>query len=110
MRAPRTAGTEQLWPFLLGDLICRYWFYPLLALAWSALWCAMRAKFFPARIAGWCLVAGLFAGGLQGWRYPRMADKQFAYYVVRFAQARPGEHVVIPIFPDWQMELIKHAQ
>jgi len=47
-------------------------------------------------------------GLVTGWRYKEYPDEHFDAYALKVQNARPGEHVVIPIVPvPWTMELVK---
>ena len=47
-------------------------------------------------------------GIVHDWKYGAFPDDHFAVSVQRLRDAKPGDHVVMPIVPDgWQMELVK---
>jgi hypothetical protein len=110
LHSPLISGNGTLWQLLLSNDLSRYWYYPMLAFLWSAAWCAFNGRQRVFKVIGVCILLPMFLGVKSGWRYPLAPDEHFALSVQRFKQASPGEHVVIPIYPDnWDMELIKHG-
>ncbi len=110
MHSPLIEGPKPAWQLMVDDFFCRYWYYPMLAFFWSAAWCIFRSHLRLAKIAGYCILVPLLYGVVRDWKYPPFADHHFQLYAQQFEQARPGEPVVIPLYPDpMDMELVKHA-
>lgn len=108
LRSPLTGGVKPAWDMLVYAVSARYWFLPMLAFAWSALWCAGygRARWF--RIAATCILLSMCFGVVRDWRYEAFADEDFAAEIQRMRDAKPGEHVIVPTVPQgWSMELVK---
>ncbi len=105
---PLTEGSKPAWDSVLLDVSARYWFLPMLAFTWSALWCARYGRDRLFKIAGICTLFAMLVGVVRDWRYAPFPDAGFAGSVQRMRDAKPGEHVVLPIPPDgWHMELVK---
>jgi hypothetical protein len=109
IRAPfMSEGGLPLWQQLVRDPGGRYWYYPILSFLWLAAWCVSRRPSRALVAAGYCILLPMLAGVFLDWRYQPFADHHFDAYVQKLAAAQPGEHVVIPIYPDpYTMELIK---
>ena len=108
LRSPLTSGSKPAWDSLLFAVAARYWFLPMLAFTWGALWCARygRARLF--RWAGAGIVLCMVLGVVRDWNYGRIPGEDFSVGVARMSAAQPGEHVVMPIVPaGWSMELVK---
>jgi hypothetical protein len=106
--SPLIGGSQPLWYRLVDDPSARYWFFPMLAFAWSAVWCALYApnRFF--KLAGTCIFLTMSIGIVRDWQYGGYADVHFAVSVQRMQNAKPGEHVIMPVVPEGtHMELIK---
>ena len=96
------------WSLLATDWECRYWFYPLLAFLWSAVYCIAQRRVRLVRIAGFCVLIPLIAGVVKDWKYPPFGNYHWTDQVRLVEQARPGEHILIPLYPPgWSMELVK---
>lgn len=105
--SPLTEGLIPAWDSLLVDNSARYWFFPMLAFVWSAIWCVSSGRRI-VRIVGICALAVMQVGIIRDWRYPAYADSCFAASVQRMHDARVGDRVSIPIAPEgWHMELVK---
>jgi hypothetical protein len=105
---PLTSGNKPAWDLLIIDNSARYWFLPMLAFVWSAVWCAVygRARLF--RIAGTAILLIMSVGILRDWNYRPYPEDHFAASVLLMEQAKAGDRVVIPVMPDgWHMDLIK---
>lgn len=89
----------------IGD---RYYFLPMLAFLTVLFWIA-TAMDAPGKLRrfAWALLLLLPIGIYRDWRYPSFSDLHFQDYATRFAQAPSGTTVIIPINPDWSMELTK---
>jgi hypothetical protein len=108
LRSPYVAGSKPLWEVLAGATASRYWFLPMLAFAWSAIWCARYAINRLSRIASTGILLLMIIGVVTDWRYPAPPDEHFPQSVRRVQDARPGTQLTIPIVPDgWQILLVK---
>jgi hypothetical protein len=108
LHSPLIAGPRPLWDLLVGNVASRYWFFPMLVFLWSALWCALYGRDRLFKIAGICLCFAMLIGVADDWRYRTFPDDNFAGSVQRMRDARPGDHVIMPIPPKgWSMELVK---
>ncbi len=110
LSSPLVGGSKPLWDLLVDAFSARYWFFPMLAFVWSAVWCALHGRNRLFRIAGSCIVLCMTFGIVHDWRYRALPDDHFVGFVQRMRDAKPGDHVVVPIVPQgWQMELVKRG-
>jgi hypothetical protein len=108
LRSPLAVGSMPAWELLVTDVSGRYWFFPMLAFVWSAVWCALYGRDHLFKIAGTCTLLFMSVGIARDWRYKAFPDDHFAVAVQHVQQAKPGEHVIIPVVPEgWHMELVK---
>lgn len=108
LSSPLVGGSEPLWDLLVNAFSARYWFFPMLAFVWSAVWCALYGRHRLFRIAGACIVLCMAFGIVHDWRYGALPDDHYAVFVQRMRDAKPGDHLVFQIVPEgWQMELVK---
>jgi hypothetical protein len=108
LRSPIGAGLQQQWEFLATSTGGRYWFFPMLAVAWSLVWCAFQSASKPCQLMGAFFLAFMLCGEIRDWRYPPFADAHFSQYADQLAAAPPGTTVIIPICPEGcKMQLIK---
>jgi hypothetical protein len=108
LRSPLAAGLQRQWEFLATSTGGRYWFFPMLAVSWSLVWCATQSASKPCQILGLIGLAAMLCGEVRDWKYPPFPDKHFPLYVNQFAAAPPGRPVTIPICPEGcNIELIK---
>jgi hypothetical protein len=108
LSSPLVGGSKPLWDLLVDAFSARYWFFPMLAFAWSAVWCALYGRNRLFRIAGTGIVLCMAFGVVHDWKYRALPDDHFVAFVQRMRDAKPGDHLVFPIMPEgWQMELIK---
>jgi hypothetical protein len=97
------------WEMLAHGNGVRYWFFPILALAWTLLWCARRREMAIksvsiALLCVMCLTVPL------GWRLPALRDFHFDQFARSFDAAAPGTTMVIPENPPgWTLQLVKHG-
>jgi hypothetical protein len=111
LRSPLIPGTRPLWDLLVSEVAARYWFFPMLVFLWSSVWCALYARDRAFKIAGTCLCFAMLIGVASDWRYGKFPDDNFAASVRRLHEAKPGDHVIVPIPPaGWSMELVKKAK
>jgi hypothetical protein len=86
----------------------RYYFFPGLAFLASLVWIALGEPVHSAfRYAALLILLLMPIGIVRDWLYPTFADFDFQHYVEEFDRAAPGTTVIIPINPDWQMQLTK---
>jgi hypothetical protein len=108
LRSPLTQPGAPAWDVLIDLNSGRYWFFPMLAFVWSAVWCALVGPDRLFRIAGACVLLTMSVGILRDWRFAAYPNPSFATSVERLHDARPGDRVVMPIVPPgWSMELVK---
>ncbi|MGA7339126.1 MAG: hypothetical protein WBE72_06235 [Terracidiphilus sp.] len=87
----------------------RYWFFPILAFAWTLLWCARGKSMALRSIAGVLLCVMCFTVPT-GWRVPALKDVHFEQSARRFEAAPAGTIMVIPEDPEgWTLRLVKHS-
>lgn len=100
--SPLIIGPLPRWQLLAIDKGGRYWFFPMLALLWSMLYCGTRKS---SRLL---LLVFLSRGIWHDWRYWAYKDENFGVYARQFEQASAGTKMTFPIYPDGHsMELIK---
>jgi hypothetical protein len=98
-----------VWEVLAVAGTTRYWFFPVLAFAWSLLWC-FRSQPALLKVVSVCLLILMCFGILRDWRHPALLDLHFAEYVKRFEAAPVGTTVTIPVNPEgWDMRLVKRS-
>jgi len=108
LRSPLIAQAGPLWQTLANTGNSRYWFFGALAFVWSSSWCALHAQARPFRLVGTLILVAMSVGLVTGWRYKAYPDEHFDAYALKMQNARPGDHVIIPIVPlPWTMELVK---
>jgi hypothetical protein len=108
LRSPLTSGAKPAWDLLIVDNSARYWFFPMLAFVWSAVWCAVYARDRLPKIAGTCILLTMSVGIVRDWSFTKYPEDYSAVFLQRMREAKPGEHVIIPVVPDgWHMDLIK---
>jgi hypothetical protein len=108
LRSPLIGQPGPLWETLANTGGSRYWFFGALAFVWASIWCALHAQARPFRLVGSLVLVSMSVGLVTGWRYKEYPDEHFDAYALKVQNARPGEHVVIPIVPvPWTMELVK---
>ncbi len=103
-------GTSSLpmWPQMMEVHSCRYWYFPMLALLWGAVWCFQSAPARVWRFLGGVVLVATSAGIVQDWRYPNFPDQHFQAAAQRFAAAPKGTRVEIPEAPKgWTAILYK---
>jgi hypothetical protein len=108
LHSPLTPGNKPAWDWLIVDNSARYWFFPMLAFVWSAVWCAVYGRDRLFKLAGTCILLIMSLGIVRDWNYVPYPDDHFAVSVLRLREAKPGERVVIPVVPEgWHMDLVK---
>jgi hypothetical protein len=108
LSSPLAGGLQRQWEFLATSTGGRYWFFPMLAVSWSLVWCATQSESKTCQILGLICLAAMLCGEVRDWKYPPFPDKHFPQYVHKFAAAPPGSLVTIPICPDGcNIQLIK---
>jgi len=110
LASPLAAGDKRAWDLLIIDNSARYWFFPMLAFVWSAVWCAVYGRNRLFKIAGMGILLIMPVGIVRDWNYQPYPEDHFAASVVRMEEAKAGDRVVIPVMPDgWHMDLIKKS-
>jgi hypothetical protein len=96
-----------IWNLLAAAPQSHYWFFPMLAFAWSLVWC-LNSRTQLLQITAAALLLLMCVGFLRDWRYSAFEDLQFPNYAKRLAAAPQGTIIMIPVNPPgWNMELIK---
>jgi hypothetical protein len=88
----------------------RYYFFPMLAFLATPIWMlsSKAAKSAIPRCAALIVLLCLPIGIWRDWRYRAFPPTDFKDYVERFERTAPGTRITIPIYPLWQMDLVKH--
>jgi hypothetical protein len=108
LRSPLIPPIKPLWEMLAYQNSARYWFFPTLAFVWSAVWCALYARQHFVKIVGACVFLAMSIGIVDSWIYRGYPDEHYALSLRLMREAKPGEHVIIPIVPEgFHMELVK---
>jgi hypothetical protein len=108
LRSPLTQPGAPAWNVLMDLNSGRYWFFPMLAFVWSAVWCALVGRNRVFRRAGMFVLLTMSVGILRDWRFAAYPNPSFADSVRNLRDAKPGERIVMPIVPPgWTMELVK---
>jgi hypothetical protein len=111
LRSPLIPGSRPLWDLLVSEVASRYWFFSMLVFLWSAVWCSLYGPDRLFKIAGSCLCFAMLIGVASDWRYGSFPDDNFAASAQKVREAKPGEHVIVPIPPKgWSMEFVKKAK
>lgn len=85
----------------------RYWILPIFCFLLTLFWLANRAEHKIIRFLSIGLLILSSIGIVSDWRLPPYQDLDFPKYAAKFSEAKPGEEVIIPINPNWEMRLIK---
>jgi len=93
---PLIAGPLPLWQLLALDRSARYWFFPMLAVLWSLLFCATQKQNKTFRIGGMFAFVVLLHGIVHDRRYPPFPNQQFQSFLERFDAAASGTLVAVP--------------
>jgi hypothetical protein len=110
LATPSAYSTQHLtrWQILAGTSGIRYWFFPMLAFAWSLVWCLQSESKLLKRVSAVLLCLMCF-GILRDLRYPAQPDRHYPELVRRFEAAPPGTVADFPENPlGWSMRLVKH--
>jgi hypothetical protein len=102
-----TAPGQTLWEALAQAREEHYWFFPILAFAWSLVQCTQlggsRLKF-----AGVYLLCLMCVGIVHDWRHPAFVDFHFAAQAKQFETLPPGTAAILDENPDgWHVYLTK---
>jgi hypothetical protein len=107
LESPLVSRTVPQWPILESAYGIRYWFFPMLALVWSLIWCSVSAN-MPLKVVSIVLLIFMLRGVTRDWRYPPFPDKNFPKTASDFEAAAPGTAFEIPLYPDgWTLRLTK---
>jgi hypothetical protein len=76
---------------------------------WTATWCAWRGEIRLARFAGLAVLLLTLIGVYEKWSYPPWPESHWSADVARFANLKPGEHMLFQVYDPGgrSMELIK---
>ena len=98
------------WTGLMISGGMRYYFLPSIVFLWAAVYCMVRTPARFIRRSGYCILLLTALGAVRRWEYPRYDKDNFEAAVLRFNQARSGEHIVLPMHPNqyWTVTLVKH--
>lgn len=110
LQNPMISDTQPQWRVLADATGLRYWFFPMLAFVWAAIWCVSRSGIqWPRFIAGLALVC-MLAGIAKDWKYPGFNSHNFRAFARRFQSMPVGRAMVFPLYPDgWTMQLAKKS-
>lgn len=87
----------------------RYYFLPMLAFLASLFWIAsLKPSARAFRYFAIALLLLLPVGIYRDWRYPPFENFRFAEFAKQFERVPSGTKFIIPINPEWLMELTKH--
>jgi len=107
LESPLVSRTVPQWPILESAYGIRYWFFPMLALVWSLIWCSVSAT-MPVKVVSMVLLVFMLRGITRDWRYPPFPDTNFPKAATEFEAAAPGTPIEIPLYPDgWTLRLTK---
>ena len=110
LRSPGVAvNIQNVWDGLLVIPSQRYSFFPGLALIFAVLWCTGFARNRVIRMTGAALTLALCIGVCTDWKVPRLPRLDLRQQAATLNAARPGQHVVLAVYPggDWQIKLVK---
>ena len=108
LRNPMISYDQPQWVVLAGAPGLRYWFFPMLALVWAAIWCLSPGNWRPFRVLAASALILMFIGIKRDWKYPGFDDHDFPEYVRRFEALPTGHAMTFPLYPDgWTMVLNK---
>lgn len=99
LKSPLISGPHPQWELLAGLWGGRYWFFPMLALLWSLIWCVRRSPARYVRMMAALALMVMVRGVIYDWKYPRRPDTCFAEHVKEFEAALPEAKVTIPVSP-----------
>jgi hypothetical protein len=104
---PLIGGALPQWQLLAIDRSSRYWFFPMLAVLWSLLFCATQQedKFF--RVAARVMFLALLHGIVHDRRYPPFPDKNFQAFLETYDAAPAGTLVQLPDSPPGLISYLK---
>jgi hypothetical protein len=85
----------------------RYWLIPIFCFVLLLFWTARKAENKFMRWTATALLVLSPIGIYQDWQYPPFIDLDFPKYASEFNNAATGSEVIIPINPNWDMNLKK---
>jgi hypothetical protein len=92
----------------------RYWFNFILAFILGIAWLCYqfyrnyhKKNYISNSLVAIMLLVILF-GMISDWQHPSYTDYEFPAYARKFTALLPGDKIIIPVNPNWSMELIKH--
>jgi len=84
----------------------RYFLLSIFVLGISCAW-LLRERKAALQVVGALALLGLTIGIALDWKQPALRDYDFARYVRKYEDAKPGEKVQIPYPPNWGLTLTK---
>ncbi len=93
-----------MWPEMVGS---RYWLIPTFCFFACIVTIAVRSETRWIRSSAVGVLCLSLIGIVADWKHPRFVDLKFAEHAARFEEAPAGQEVVIPINPNWEMQLVK---
>ena len=96
---PLIGGNLPQWQLLAIDRSARYWFFPMLAVSWSLLFCVTQNKSRLARMGSGFALLALLHGLVHDHRYPPFPDQNFRIFLRAFEAAPPGTLIAVPDGP-----------
>jgi hypothetical protein len=103
-----TAPRQTLWEALAQAGEEHYWFFPILAFAWSLAQCTQMGR-PKLKFAGVYLLCLMCVGIIHDWRHPAFVDEHFAEQARRFEALPPGTAAILDENPGgWHVYLTKH--
>ncbi len=110
LRNPMISDAQPQWTVLAIAPGLRYWFFPMLAFVWAAIWCAAQSRVRWLRLGAAIGLIFMFVGISKDWTYPAYNSHNFPEYVRHFQSMPPGQAMVFPLYPDgWTMQLVKKS-
>ncbi len=106
--SPAVSSDMPQWQAMLPEIAgSRYWMIPIFCFFACLITIAAKSDLRPVRYATIAVLFMSLVGIVADWKHPRFNDLRFPEYVESFERATPGQEVVIPINPNWEMRLIK---
>lgn len=104
---PLIGGGLPQWQLLAIDRSARYWFFPMLAVLWSLLYCAAQKDDRRIRIGACVTFAAMLHGMIHDHRYPPLPDRNFQIFLRNFEAAPSGTYVLLPDCPPGEVSSLR---
>lgn len=104
---PLISGPLPQWQLLALDRSARYWFFPMLAVSWSMLFCATQRENKLVRALSCITFLALPHGIVHDHRYPPYPDQNFRAFVQTFEASRSGTLVLLPDRPPGEFAYLR---